>query len=202
MANVKESERFLSTFGGKINNSNFKVLESNPFKMLNTKQVKNKSSILNKLLVIVVMLFFVISCNGFNDSNELHELTEIEMTPESTKAFDALNTLQGSTQGHLYSSFVNSINSSSKPDTSFVLSQNELKEAISRITTRYGNKLSPKEYEMLVESSVMAQEEYYVEYFSLNSNLKNIGIPMNGIPTAGKWIVRGILNRRDLILEW
>jgi hypothetical protein len=124
----------------------------------------------------------------------------IELTPEQQSAFDALNTLQVSTdeKSRLYSTFADICQPCYPPDTSFVISRAELLIAMKQFLTRHCTNLTIEKRNELAATSVLAQEEYTVLHCRISSNHNYV----NGLPMSGTWIMPSVLGRRDVILEW
>lgn len=124
-----------------------------------------------------------------------------ELTPEQQSAFDALNTLQVSTDemNRLYSTFPGSVQSCYPPDTSLIISQAELLIAMKQFVTSNCKNLAVDERDELAATSILAQEEYTV-LLCLDSSA-----PVayeNGAPMTGTWVLSSVLDRRDVIIVW
>jgi hypothetical protein len=145
------------------------------------------------------------SLDDENTSGSLSRLDErpiFERTAEQDSARKALNFLQRHTQGHLYSTFLNAQNPCYPPDTTFVINQIELQNAIDRIVLLYGEGLSPEERVQLPIAASIGEESYYVEQ-CLESEIEKYQIAfMRDIPSSsGTWLIRD-LTGSDLILCW
>lgn len=124
-----------------------------------------------------------------------------ELTPVQQEAFDALNTLQTSTdeKNHLYSTFAN-INQPFYPaDTSIVITQAQFLTYMKQFVSKYCQNLSKDMQDELANSAVLAQEEYTVLYCSNESANQNF---KNGLPMLGTWVIPNVLGRRDVIIIW
>lgn len=124
-----------------------------------------------------------------------------ELIPVQQEAFNALNTLQTSTdeKNHLYSTFAN-INQPFYPaDTSFVITQAQFLTYMKQFVSKYCQNLSKDMQDELAKSSVLAQEEYTVLYCNDESTNQNF---INGLPMSGTWVMPNVLGRRDVIIVW
>lgn len=118
-------------------------------------------------------------------------------------AFEALNTIQqkGQVGGPLYSTFVASVNPKTFPDTSFVLTQSAFQAALNVLLDSRGLDIPPDERRQLTLSASKAQMEYDVEtYHVVLDSARNDSVLT--FPLSGTWILRGVLGRRDVIMEW
>ncbi|MCI5058424.1 MAG: hypothetical protein MRY83_20095 [Flavobacteriales bacterium] len=124
-----------------------------------------------------------------------------ELTPVQQAAFDALNTLQTSTDemNRLYSTFANADQPFYPADTSFSITQSELLTFMKQFVSKYCQDLSEDVKEELVRASVLAQEEYTVLYCNDESLTQDF---KNGLPTSGAWVIPNVLGRRDVIIIW
>jgi hypothetical protein len=124
-----------------------------------------------------------------------------ELTPEQQSAFDALNTLQVSTDemNRLYSTFSGIVQPCYPPDTSITISQSELLVALKQFVTSNCRNLTVEERNELATTSVLAQEEYTVSLCL--DNLSNVDFK-NGAPMTGTWVMPSVLGRRDVIIVW
>lgn len=126
---------------------------------------------------------------------------ESKLTEEQQFAFDALNTLQTSTDkmNRLYSTFANTNHPFYPADTSFTISQSELLAFMNQFVSENCQNLSQETRERLVKASVLAQEVYTVMYCGPSSSHSDV---KNGIPTSGTWVISNVLGRRDIVLVW
>lgn len=124
-----------------------------------------------------------------------------DLTQEQQVAFDALNTLQVSTdeKNRLYSTFIGIFQDCYPPDTSLTITQSELLIAIKQFVTNNCENLTTEERDKLAAASVLAQEEYTLSLCLENSS--NINFE-NGAPMTGTWVMPSVLNRRDVIIVW
>jgi len=124
-----------------------------------------------------------------------------ELTPDQQNAFDALNTLQVSTdeRHRLYSTFAWIDHPCYPPDTSLTISQSELQLAMKHFVTSNCKNLGIEEREELASTSSLAQENYKLSLCL--DNFRNADFD-NGPPKSGTWVMPGILGRRDLIIVW
>ncbi len=124
-----------------------------------------------------------------------------ELTLVQQEAFDALNTLQTSTdeKNRLYSTFANVNHPFYPSDTSFSITQSELSDFMKQFVSKHCQNLSKEMQDELAKCSVLAQEKYTVLYCnneSVNQNFKN------GLPMSGTWVLTNVLGRRDVIIVW
>lgn len=124
-----------------------------------------------------------------------------ELRPEQESAFEALNTLQVSTDemNRLYSTFAGAAQLCYRPDTSIILSQGALLTAMKEFVTRNCQNLPLAERDTLAATSVLAQEEYTV--FLCYGNPDELSYE-NGAPRTGTWVLPKVLGRRDVVLVW
>ena len=166
-----------------------------------------------KSIIFLILTFLALSCTNMKKQVEerpkltyvssSYPTTEIrsELTKDQEAAFDALNTLQTSTDemNRLYSTFPNHSQPCYPADTSFVISQSELRTTLKQYVSRFCQNLTPKVRNELAETSVLAQDNYTVLHCNTNSYDANYE---NGLPMIGTWVIPNILERRDLILVW
>lgn len=169
-----------------------------------------------KVLFMLLMLPFLLSaCSSSNKRSDQEQQTTYslptnmatnletisEITPEQQSAFDALNTLQVSTDemNRLYSTFANITQPCYPADTSFIITQSELLIYMKQFVSQNCQNLKEAIRNELAETSVLAQEEYTVFYCGGHSSIQNYN---NGPPMLGTWVMSGILGRRDVILVW
>lgn len=196
----KPSERIRLTFSGIEERPHFHRLLEKGMKMV---------------LMLSMLPCMLSACSRSNDRSEIgnqvahYQPTSIsqnlqdvsELTPQQQSAFDALNTLQVSTDemNRLYSTFAGIIQPCYPPDTSLTISQTELLIAMKQFVTRNCKRLSAKEQDELASTSVLAQEEYTLSLCLDNS--ANVTYE-NGAPMKGTWVIQSVLDRRDVILVW
>lgn len=124
-----------------------------------------------------------------------------ELTSEQQSAFDALNTLQVSTDemNRLYSTFAGIVQPCYPPDTNLIISQTEFLVAMKQFVTNNCKNLTVEERDKLAAASALVQEEYTVSLCLGNST--NITYE-NGAPMTGTWVMPSVLGRRDVIIVW
>lgn len=124
-----------------------------------------------------------------------------ELTIEQEAAFDALNTLQVSTDemNRLYSTIPGIFQSCYPPDTSLTVSQAELLMAMKQFVSSNCKNLAVDERDELAATSILAQEEYTVLLCLDNSDHVT---HENGAPMTGTWVMPSVLGRRDVIIVW
>ncbi len=124
-----------------------------------------------------------------------------ELTPEQQSAFDALNTLQVSTDemNRLYSTFAGIVQPCYPPDTNLTISQAELLIAMKQFVASNCTDLTIEERNELAATSVLAQEKYTVSLCLNNSAPVSYE---NGIPMTGTWVMPNVLDQRDVIIVW
>ena len=164
----------------------------------------------NRLYTLLSLSCLIFSCMPAQDGNkqgqEIVDSTKNvnivqELTPIQQSAFDALNTLQVSTDSNnrLYSTFANIVQPCYPADTSFVISQSELLSAMTQFVKENCKFLNLGLQEELAKDAVLAQEEYIVKYCpGFLSNMKY----GKEIPRKGIWVLPNVLDRRDVILVW
>lgn len=123
------------------------------------------------------------------------------LTLEQKAAFDALNTLQVNTDkmNHIYSTFPNIHQPCYPPDTSFLISQSQLLVAMEKFVSIHCTNLTSERRNELAKTSVLAQENYTVNFCFDESENPTFE---NGLPLIGTWVLPNILGRRDLTLIW
>jgi len=131
-----------------------------------------------------------------NQSPQLEDLTS-----EQQSAFNALNTLQRSTdeQNRLYSTFANIDQDCYPPDTTLTITQSQLLTAMMQFVKANCKKLNFEERDKLAASAVLAQKEYTILHCGRNTSANNYE---DGPPKTGTWILPAVLDRRDVILVW
>ena len=166
-----------------------------------------------KSIILLVLPFLVLSCTTAQEgTDQKQELTNFptshpntdtvsELTPEQESAFDALNTLQVSTdeKNRLYSTFANIVQPCYPADTNFVISQSELLIIMKQFISKYCKNLAVEKQNELAATSVLAQEEYKILHCRDNSYDENYE---NGLPMTGTWVMPSVLGRRDVIIVW
>ena len=167
------------------------------------------------LIMLLTTTILLPSCTSTNErTNQGHQSTDSlpsvytssmdttsELTPEQQSAFDALNTLQVSTDemNHLYSTFAGIVQPCYPPDTSLTISRSDLLTVMEQFVTRHCTNLTIKERSELAAKSVLAQDEYTVLLCLDNS------VPVTyeyGAPMTGTWVMPSVLGRRDVIIVW
>lgn len=166
---------------------------------------------MRKLILLVTTVLLLFSCTSTDESTEqvqrstdsqpTHTAILPELTLEQQSAFDALNTLQVSTdeKNRLYSTFAGIDQPCYPPDTSLTISQTELLMAMQQFVTNNCKNLTVEVRDVLAATSVLAQKEYTVS-LCLDSSA-----PVtyeNGIPITGTWVMPNVLGRRDVIIVW
>jgi len=166
--------------------------------------------IIKKLLVLIFFPCLIFSCTFAQEGKEQkRELTDStannntvsELTLEQESAFDALNTLQVSTdeKNRLYSTFADIVQPCYPPDTSFVITRSELLIAMMQFVKENCTSLNIEERDKLIKTAVLAQKEYTVLHCTGNSS--NINYE-KGLPLIGTWVMPSVLDRRDVVLVW
>lgn len=164
------------------------------------------------VLTAVTFLSSCVSDNKMKDheypSSDVLSLDQITdrdtisaLSPEQRSAFEALNTLQVSTDQihHLYSTFAGINQPCYPPDTSFVLSQSDLLIALKHFVNIHCTNLNITKRNELASSAVLAQKEYTL--FLCLDRSASISYA-NGAPMTGTWVLPNILGRRDVIIVW
>jgi hypothetical protein len=166
--------------------------------------------VIKKSIVFLVLPYLTLSCTTAQEGTDQKlELTDStfynntvsELTPEQQSAFDALNTLQVSTdeKNRLYSTFADIVQPCYPADTSFVISQSELLIVMKQIISKNCKNLTVEKQNELAATSVLAQEEYKILHCGDNSYNQNYE---NGLPMTGTWVMPSVIGRRDIILVW
>ncbi len=116
-------------------------------------------------------------------------------------AFDALNTLQQSTDkiNHLYSTFANISHASCLEGINYEISQSELLGYMKQFVTRHCQNLKPELRNELARLSVQAQEKYIVMHCRSKDDKENIS---EGLRMTGTWVMPNVLGLRDVVLIW
>ncbi|MEM6806090.1 MAG: hypothetical protein AAF696_32130 [Bacteroidota bacterium] len=173
---------------------------------MNLKAVKNN-------ILLLLSMFFLPACSlpteksegerGAAEKNNPIQNWEIvfELNPEQDSAFEALNTLQVSTdeKNRLYSTFAGMLHACYPPDTSLRISQADFLAAMRQFITSNCKDISDEEADKLAASSVLAQEEYTLAICFPDSADPSYE---KGIPRIGMWILPKVLGRRDIVLQW
>jgi hypothetical protein len=170
---------------------------------------------LKLLLMLSVLLTLFNACSQHNDRLDKEKRmtysqptniaqnmeTTSELTPEQQSAFDALNTLQVSTDemNRLYSTFAGIVQPCYPPDTSLTISQTELLIAMKQFVISNCKNLTIERRDKLASASVLAQEEYTVSLCLDSSAPVNYE---NGAPMTGTWVLPSVLGQRDVIIVW
>lgn len=166
-----------------------------------------------KSILFLILTFLAFSCTSIEEkADEKQEQTDVPLTYPNTEiitelvqeqeaAFDALNTIQTSTDemNRLYSTFPNIVQPCYPADTSFTISRSDLLTAMNQFVTKHCTYLSFEERDRLAATAVLAQEEYIVLHCPDHSSNVNYE---NGLPMTGTWVMPSILNSRDVILVW
>ncbi|MEM6378256.1 MAG: hypothetical protein AAF705_08590 [Bacteroidota bacterium] len=174
-----------------------------------------KSMISGRIGIFLLLVFVFLSNACTQSGNPLEKKTSgpnanqpaqnvapiYALTPEQQSAFDALNTLQISTdeRNRLYSTFAGSAQPCYPLDTSLNISQVELLEAMKQFVTDNCKRLTIEEGNDLATTSVLAQQTYSVSLCLNNS--ENVSYK-DGIPKTGTWLIPNVLGRRDIVIVW
>lgn len=170
-------------------------------------------------MVFKSILFIAIPCllfsctNGQGESGQKSEtrhyidLDTVQHTDPNTaftqqqeEAFDALNSIQ--LQGrNMYSTFAGLDHECYPPDTSFMISQDQLLVAMKALLSRHFKNVTPDIRDRLAAKAVLAQEEYLV-YRCKGYFEESTGDAITKAPTLGSWILPKVLNQRDIIMIW
>ena len=154
----------------------------------------------SRTLLLAYFSVFILGCSSQESTASKSQREEQsgsdDITEEQQSALDALNYLQVNTQYHLHSTFVNAEPHCSPPDTTFMISQEDFHAALTRFADQYYDG-SPEPLPNILRAAVLAQEDYYVEHcYTVTAN------PKNYVRESGTWILRGVLDLRDVIIEW
>ena len=166
----------------------------------------------------ITILFSCVNNKDINDKKSdlqnnpnFTDVSISELTPEQA-AFDALNVIQVSTDetNRFYSIFSDPEPSypaglsrqlhglTMHSDTSFLITQSELLIFMKQFIFKHCKGLTVEVKNELVQTSVLAQEEYLIFLFDNPSNQNY----ENEIPMVGTWVIPNVLGRRDIILVW
>jgi hypothetical protein len=166
-----------------------------------------------KSKISLILSLLTLSCTNVQEKvDKKQELTDflssypfteivLEITQEQQAAFDALNTLQTSTDemNKLYSTYSGIHQPCYPPDTSFIISRSELLNALELFVTKNCTNLTIEKRNKLATTAVLAQEEYIVLYCPDYSSEVNYE---RGLPETGTWVMPSILGRRDVTIIW
>jgi hypothetical protein len=165
------------------------------------------------LTVLMTVHVMIISCAPTNENTDQTQNSNYslpyktssdsltELTMEQQSSFDALNTLQVSTdeKNHLYSTFANIVQPCYPADTSITISRSSLLTAMEQFVAKHCTTLTIEKRNELVSTAVLAQEEYNVLHCPDNSSEVNYE---TGLPMTGTWVIPSVLGRRDVVLIW
>ncbi len=163
------------------------------------------------LVMFLTVPLLLCSCSSTTEeTNQGHQSTDSltsvntalpDLTPEQQSAFDALNTLQVSTdeKNRLYSTFAGIVQPCYPPDTSFTITQTELLVAMKQFVASNCKNLKAEVRDELAAKSVLAHAEYTVALCLDTSERITFE---NGAPMTGTWVLPNVLSRRDVILVW
>ncbi len=158
-------------------------------------------------------LFLLVACsqsdNKFNMTSEQNKQSRIDQFNQATSvlsneqqaAFDALNTIQTSTDemNRLYSSFAGAAQSCNIPDTIMIMKQNEFQEAMLQFIQYNCKRLSAKDQRALALNAAKAQDEYTIRVcFDEPVPASNADKYLRN----GTWLIPNVLGRRDVVIEW
>jgi len=161
-----------------------------------------------------IFLFFhllVFCCTSTPQSTtkkkkELYSLSHYQPPVEKLSkvqqaAFDAFNKLQVSTdkKNQLYSTFANIEHPCYPPDTTFEISQIELLLVMEKYITEHCTSLGSKEQNLLIQSSILAQDQYTVFHCRTGEQTDK---GYNKFTMTGIWVFPSVLGRRDILLHW
>ena len=134
--------------------------------------------VIKKPILLLLLPYLAFSCSPAQErtdkklplSNPGDQIKRVsELTSAQQSAFDALNSLQTSTDqmNRLYSTFANLEQPCYPADTSFMISQSELLIVLKQFISNNCTKLTVEEQNELAETSVLAQEEYKILHSKL-----------------------------------
>lgn len=165
--------------------------------------IKSDSQIFISYSIAFLLLFLLSACGTQPNSENKPPITESAnpLTADQQAAFDALNTIQVNAGGMnlLYSTFPNITQPCYPPDTSFVISQSQLMDAVTLFVRDNCASLSDADRDALPKIAVLAQSEYKVLH--CRDTTTNITFE-NNLPMYGTWVMPGVLDRRDVIIKW
>jgi hypothetical protein len=164
---------------------------------------------------IFLLGLLVCSCSNAQDSSDnqtdvkfetkdsvAHAFKLVDNRTDEEKALDALDDIQVSGGGKLYSTFPNISHQECKGTiNNYEISNEEFEDALLELLEKNYHNMSINERTYLASVSSKAQEEYKVSVCGstiLDADAtKNMGPPRNGT-----WIFPAILDQRDLIIIW
>ena len=169
---------------------------------------------MEKVLKQLLLCFFVLVACSQSDSksnitSEQNKQSRIDQFNQATSvlsneqqaAFDALNTIQTSTDemNRLYSSFAGASKACNIPDTIIIMTQDELLSAMMHFVENNCGSLSVADRKALALNAVKSQEVYTIkvcfgELKTANNDNKNL--------RNGTWLLPNVLGRRDVVIEW
>ncbi len=162
--------------------------------------------------IFIALLFpcFILQCTSAPAPNptkrELYSLSHYqarveELSEDQQSAFDALNTLQVSTdeKNQLYSTFANIEHTCYPPDSTFEISRFELLSVMQKYIAKKCTNLELSIQIQLTKSSVLAQDQYTV--FHCRGE-KPMIMQEGEFPMTGTWVFPSVLGRRDILLHW
>lgn len=147
-----------------------------------------------------ILLGLLVACTlAPRENQEAIRTAPLSVAQES--AFDAWNDLQTSMdeRNRLYSTFANSSHSFCQQDSSFDISQSELRFYMHQFLGKHAQRIEPEKQERLINLSVLAQEQYTVRHCV--NMVTNVDYA-KGLPMSGIWVIPDILGLRDVILVW
>jgi len=155
-----------------------------------------------------MVLIFAFSCNSplTDVSLEVNEILseEIEADPlslEQEEALDALDQIQMSGGGYLYSTFPGIDHRFLPEDTSFTITSEELHIAIDGLLEKYYDHIPIEKRNELSRKASLVDKEYLVLgcYGFHKEPFKNVS---EEVPISGKWILPEVLSLRDVVIFW
>jgi hypothetical protein len=174
--------------------------------------IQNSFQRLHIFLPIVWVALLFVACNLEREKNQTQGSTDTETTdllmelnPKQKAAFDALDTLQVHSRGHLYSTFAGLSHACFPADTSYVLTQSELKVAIEEVMAEYGTDLSATRHDDIFKTCIQAQESYTVQHCFAATRDPAYRDFLKQNPQAqktGVWVIPNVLGHRNIVLEW
>lgn len=162
-----------------------------------------------------LLVLLVSACSNAQDSSDSQTnnqfniedsvVKNFELTDDRTeqeKALDALNEIQMSGSGKLYSTFANITHSECEGAIkNYVISSVELETVLLELLDEYCPNLSSDQRSYLASTSAKAQGEY--ELTTCGSIVLLTDTTINPkLPHNGTWIFPAVLDQRDVIIVW
>ena len=160
---------------------------------------------------ISLLILSVYSCSNAQKSSYnqaetndsvINNLAFSDNKSEQEKALDALNDIQMSGGGKLYSTFANIAHSECRGAIeNYAISNAEFENALLELLDENYRDLSKEQREYLASTSAKAQKEYQLTTCGSTDPLTDTTMSSEP-PRNGTWIFPAILDQRDLTIIW